>query len=407
MNIAIYIAKRIAFNSEKSFSRFIIRLSIGATAISVAAMILTLCFVNGFQDTISDKVFSFWGHIRVQHYNIGKAIVAEETPILANDTVEQILKKNIAIKAIQPFATKATVLQFKNEIEGCLIKGVNNRYDSSLIKNSLQQGRWLHFNDSSYSKEVVLSAPLANLLQAKISDTVKVNFIQTNEASTYRKLKVVGIYKTGIEEYDKQFIVADLKLIQTINGWDQNQIGGYEILVNNTNEIDKVVESLQLPIEWQGKSIKQVYINIFDWLQAMNVNRNVVFVIMGIVAIINLITCLLILVLERTKMVGILKALGTSNYSIQQIFLYYASIIALIGISIGLVFGLGLGYLQQQFGFIKLDEANYMVNIAPIKFIWWQNVLVIVATAIVCFLAFIIPTFLVKKIKPIQAIRFN
>ncbi|MFY8127685.1 MAG: ABC transporter permease [Chitinophagaceae bacterium] len=407
MNIAIYIAKRIAFNSEKSFSRFIIRLSIGATAISVAAMILTLCFVNGFQYSITNKVYSFWGHIRVQHYNIGRALVAEEIPILSNDTVENILKKNKEIKAIQPFATKATVLQFKNEIEGCLIKGINHQYDSSLIKSSIQQGRWLHFNDTTYSKEIVLSVPLANLLQAKINDTVKVNFIQNNESSTYRKLKVVGIYKTGIEEYDKQFIIADLKLLQTVNNWTNNQIGGYEILVHQTNNIDAVIDSLQLPIEWQGKSIKQVYINIFDWLQAMNVNRDVVFVIMGIVAVINLITCLLILVLERTKMVGILKALGSSDTSIQTIFLYYASIIAFAGICLGLIIGLGLGFLQQQFGFIKLDEANYMVNIAPIKFIWWQNVLIIIVTALVCFLAFIIPTFLVKKIKPIQAIRFN
>lgn len=407
MNIAIYIAKKIAFNSEKSFSRFIIRLSIGATAISVAAMILTLCFVNGFQDTITNKVYSFWGHIRVQHYNIGKAIVAEETPIFANDTVEQILKKNQAIKAIQPFATKATVLQFKNEIEGCLIKGVDKNYNSELIKNTIVQGRWLQFNDSNYSKEVVLSQPLANLLQAAINDTVKVNFIQNNESSTYRKLKVVGIYKTGIEEYDKQFIITDLKLIQTVNNWDNKQIGGYEILLHKTTYIEQVSNNLLLPIEWQSKTVKEVYINIFDWLQAMNVNKNVVFVIMSIVAIINLITCLLILVLERTKMVGILKAMGSTNNTIQQIFLYYASIIAFTGISIGLLLGLGLGFLQQQFQFITLDEANYMVSTAPIKFIWWQNVIIVIATAIICFLAFIIPTFLVKKIKPIQAIRFN
>ncbi len=407
MNVAIYIAKKIAFNKQKSFSRFIIRLSVAATAISVAAMIITICVVNGFQETVSNKVFSFWGHIRAQEYSFSRGLVAEETPILASDTVEQILKKNKEIKSVQPFATKATVLQFKNEIEGCLIKGVNDKLDSAVFKQSLLAGRFLHFTDSAYCKEVILSAPLANIMQAGLNDTVKVNFIQLNQTSTYRKLKVVGIYKTGIEEYDKQFIIADLKLIQTVNNWTNNEIGGYEILVNNTNNIDKVVDSLHLPIEWQIRSIKNVYVNIFDWLGAMDMNKYVVFVIVSIVAIINLITCLLILVLERTNMVGILKAIGASNTSIQQIFLYYASFIALTGISIGFIVGVGLCLIQQQFGIITMSEANYMVNTAPISFVWWQIIVVILATILICFVAFIIPTFIVKKINPIKAIQFS
>lgn len=410
LNLAFYIAKRIAFNRQKSFSRFIIRLSVAATALSVMAMIVTLAFVNGFQQTVAEKVFSFWGHVRVQKYEPNKSLVAEETPIDKNDTIENLIRQEPGVQRVQSFATKSAVLEKNKQIEGVLLKGIEKNYDSSKLKIYLREGRWLHFNDSSYSKEILVSAPIASQLQININDTVTVYFISIIDGSrTYRKLKVVGIYKTGIEEYDKLFILGDLRLIQRVNDWSPEQTGGYEIFLNDYKQIDSVSMRLsdKLPAEWMSRSIREVYPNIFDWLNIQDVNRNVIFIVMAIVAIINLVTCLLILILERTRMIGILKAIGAGDGVIRKIFLYHATVITAAGIGIGFVAGIGISLLQQYTGFIRLDETSYYVATAPVHIIWWQVLAVCVSTALVCYLSLIIPTWLIKKINPVKAIQFR
>ena len=409
MNIAFDIAKRIAFNKQKSFSRFIIRLSAGATALSVMAMIITLSFVNGFQKTVSQKVFSFWGHIRVQHFEPGKALVAEETPIEKNDSVVNLITQFPGVKKVQVFATKTAILENNKEIEGILFKGVDNNYDSTQIKQFIKYGRWLHFDDSLYSKEILVSAPMADELQIKLNDTIHIYFISSGGVKSRRKLLVAGIFKTGIEEYDKLFALGDIRLIRRLNDWQPNEIGGYEVFVNDYKQLDTINIQLlnKLPVIWASQTIREVYPNIFDWLNVQDVNRNVIFIVMAIVAIINLITCLLILVLERTRMIGILKALGAEDWLIRKIFLYHACFITLAGIGIGLFAGIGLCLLQQQFGIIRLDESNYYVSIAPVEIVWWQVALICVTTAAVCFISLIIPTILVKNIKPVKAIQFR
>ena len=409
LNFAFDIAKRIAFNKQKSFSRFIIRLSTAATALSVMAMIITLSFVNGFQKTISEKVFSFWGHIRVQHFEADKALVAEESPITKSDSVLRIIQQQNGVQRVSVFATKSAVLEKQKEIEGVLFKGIAKNYDSIQLHPFIKQGRWLRFDDSLYSKEILISVPIANELQLKVNDTLNIYFISANGNNSRRKLLVAGIFKTGIEEYDKLFAIGDIRLIQRINDWQPDQIGGYEVFVNDYKQMDTINNQLadKLPNVWAGKTIREVYPNIFDWLNIQDVNRNVIFAVMAIVAIINLITCLLILVLERTRMIGIFKAVGAADGTIQKIFLYHASLIAVTGIGIGFTAGIGLCLLQQYFGFIKLDEANYYVAIAPIQIIWWQVILICVVTAVVCFISLIIPTLLVRKIKPVKAIEFR
>ena len=408
MNFSFLIAKRIAFNKQKSFSRFIIRLSIAATALSVAVMIIATAFAAGFQTTISKKVFSFWGHIRVQHYELGKSSVAEESPINKNDTVELILKRNSNITHINAFATKSAVIENNKEIEGVLIKGVESGYDSLQMNSFLKKGRWLHFDDSIYSKEVLLSTVIASQLKSDIGDEIKAVFINSADGSTtYRKLQVVGIYKTGIEENDKLFAIADIRLIQMLNDWDASQIGGYEVFVNDYKQMEPIAHEIKLPIIWHAKTIKEVYPSIFDWLNVQDTNRNIVFIIMSIVAIINLITCLLILVLERVKMIGILKSLGTTNTSIQKIFLYYAAIISFFGVAIGSIFGVGLCLIQQATHLFKLDEVNYYVAYAPVEIIWWQVGLICLITFILCFIALILPTLLIRKVEPVKAIQFQ
>jgi lipoprotein-releasing system permease protein len=410
LNLAFHIAKRVAFNRQQSFSRFIIRLSVAATAVSVMAMIIAMAFVNGFQQRVSEKVFSFWGHIRVQSYEPNKSIVAEETPVQKNDSIETLIRNEPGVKTVQGFATKSAVLEKNKEIEGVLIKGIEKDYDSSNLKQYLLQGRWLKFTDSGYSKELMVPKQLASLLNINLNDTITVYFISGSDgARTYRKLKVAGIYKTGIEEYDRLFVLGDLNLIRRINHWGPDETGGYEIFLKDYRQIDTVNNSLseKLPLDWMSRSIREVYPNIFDWLNIQNVNRDVIFIVMAIVAIINLITCLLILILERTRMIGILKALGATDGLIRKIFLYHATVIALTGVGIGFIAGTGLCLIQQYTGFIKLDEASYYVSVAPVKIIWWQVLTVCSVTALVCYFALVIPTWLVKKINPVKAIQFR
>ncbi len=411
MGLSYHIAKRIAFNKQQSFSRFIIRLSVAATAVSIIAMIITLAFVNGFQEKVADKIFGFWGHIRVQKYETGKSLISEELPLTKNKAVENSLAGAPGVVSYQSFATKSAVLESNTEIEGVLIKGIEKNENHAALKKFLVAGRWMQFTDSLYSKETIVSDAVAKQLQIKLNDTIKVHFVSTNADAqkTYRKLVVVGFYHTGIDEYDKLFMIADINLIRRINNWEPDQIGGYEVFVDQYQNVDAISSGLSnaLPSEWMSKSIREIYPNIFDWLDIQDVNRNVVFIVMGIVALINLITCLLILMLERTNMIGLLKSMGATNWTIQKIFIVYASFITLAGVGFGLIIGVGICLLQQATGFITLDEASYYITVAPIKMIWWQVAAVCAGTSVVCFISLFLPTLLIPKVSPVKAIEFK
>ena len=411
MGVASFIANRIAFNRQKSFSRFIIRLSAVATIISVAVMIVTLSFVNGFQETVSNKVFSFWGHIRVQYKQPAKAAIAEELAIEKNDTVVSLVKNDSRVVSIHPFATKYAILKTKEEMEGVLVKGLDPDYDFKHMKQFMQSGRWLQFSDSTYSRDIIISTYTANQLKLKLNDRILIYFIRSDGSYRPDRLTVCGIYKTGIEEYDKTFAIGDLKLIQRLNGWKENEIGGYEIFLDNFNSMQEVSEELYalsaFPQTWDTKSIREIYPNIFDWLNMQNLTRNVLIGFMTLVAVINLITCLIILVLERVRMVGILKAVGATDWTVQKIFLRHSAIITIAGILLGAAFGLGILYLQEATGFIKLKEEAYYMSTAAVKIIWWQVAAVCTGTLLVCFLVLMIPTFIVKRVQPVKAIQFR
>lgn len=410
LNIAGFIAKRIAFNQSRSFSRFIIRLSIGATIISVMVMILTLAFASGFQQTISNKIFSFWGHIRIQNFEAVKVSIAEETPISKNDTVLQLKNKVAGIQTIQAYATKNAILKATESIEGVMFKGIESGYNFKNIDQFLVDGRWINFNDSTYSNEINLSQSIANQLKLKVNDQLIVYFIQPGGAAPRpRKLRVSGIFKTGIEEYDKVIALCDLRLIQRLNDWSPDQIGGYEIFVDDYTKMEATSEEIfnNIPIRLKSSTIKEIFPNIFDWLGLQDQTIYMVIIIMVAIAILNLVTCLLILVLERTRMIGVMKAIGASNFTIQKIFLYQGAIITLAGLFFGNILGLLISYLQDKFGFIPLPEDAYYISQAAVNIVWWQVLAVNIGTFLVCFLVLIIPTFIIKQIQPVRAIQFR
>jgi len=412
VNISAFIARRIAFNQQRSFSRFIIRLSTAATIISVTVMIVTLSFVNGFQDVVSEKVFSFWGHVRIGYRQPGKATIAEELPMAHNDSVVRSVRDLPEVRSVHPFATKYAILKTASEMEGTLLKGLDSSYNFDHLRPYLLPGgRWIHFNDSTYAREIVVSKHTADQLQLKLNDRVLLYFVRPDGSLRPDKLTIVGIYKTGIEEYDKTFALGDIRLIRRLNGWLENEVGGYEVFLHDYQMMDavstRIYDDMAFPQDWETRTIREIYPNIFDWLGIVANNGTVLLGIVTVIVIINFITCLIILVLERVRMIGVLKALGASDWTIQRIFLAHSALITLGGLLIGTGLSLLLLWLQQRYQFVKLKEEEYYMTTAAVRIDWTQIATVVGGTLLLSLLVLLIPSLLVRKIRPIKAIRFS
>jgi lipoprotein-releasing system permease protein len=410
LNLSSFIALRIAFNRQHSFSRFIIRLAVAATAISVMAMILTIAFTQGFQNAVAQKMYGFSGHIRVQHFEPERVDIAEEQPIAASDTVISAIRNDPEVVTIQPFATKYAIVKGPESFEGLLLKGINRNYDFQHLQEFLKSGHWIHFPDSAYSNEIDLSSYTANQLNLHAGDKLFTYFIQPDGTRRVRPMKVAGIFKTGIEDYDRVNALVDIRLIQRLNNWQPNEIGGYEVFIKDYRMADSISNRIfyKLPPGWNSRSIPEIYENIFDWLNLQNTTIAIVIIIMILVAILNLVTCLIILLLERTNMIGLLKSLGSPDRIIQKIFLMHGSMITFGGLLLGNGLGLLICWLQQRYGFITLPEDSYFISTAAVKIGWQQVVWINLGTFVICFAILLIPSFFViRRLSPVKAMRFD
>ncbi len=408
MRVGSFIARRITSDKLRAFSGLVVNLSVVATALGVVIMILTLAFISGFQQEISNKVYGFWGNIRVQQHLSYSTDISDEVTSNANDTVINILKRNPTIKSVDPYATKATLIKSKANMEGIMLKGVNKDFTKDRMLPFMIKGNWLNFDTANPA--IVISAYTARILELDTGQKVFLYFMnKENGLPRIRSARVCGIFKTAIEEYDRTFAIVDIGLIQKLQNWGTDRISGYEITLND-NEKDELTSGElmdQMPLSWYATPVKEIYPNIFDWLDLQDLNRTMIIVIMCIVAIINLISCLLILILERSKMIGLLKAVGAKDIVVQEIFWKQGLFVSLRGVFWGNIIGLFLCWLQQTTGIIRLDEAAYYLKVAPIQLVWWHVLAVNIITIGVCFIVLLIPSLLVRKIQPVKALRFQ
>lgn len=406
MSFASFIARRITVKSKRTFSKLIVRIAIVGIMLGLGVMILSLAIVRGFKQEIKNKVRGFDGDIKVIKYDTNTS--AENSSFAKDDTFFNKAKSSGFITQIMPYATKPGIIKTNTEIEGVVLKGVDKTYDWSFFKKNLVSGHVINYADTTEAKkEVMISEVIADRLKLKLGDKFLMYFVQ--HPFRKRSLKVVGIYNSGVEEIDKTYVVGDLSLIKKLNDWDDNTIGGYELRVADFERLDDASRFIEnaLPIRLKAYTIVETYPNIFEWLQLLDVNTQIILVLMTMVAVINMISALLIMILERTAMIGILKAMGAANWAIQKIFLYNAAYLVGLGLLFGNIFGLGFGYFQLSTHFFKLDPESYYMSFIPIQFNWGDVLLLNLGTMVICLLVLIVPSMLVARITPVKAIRFK
>jgi lipoprotein-releasing system permease protein len=406
LSFASFIASRITFKSQRTFSKLIVRIAIIGIMLGLGVMILSLAVVRGFKREIREKMRGFAGDIQIVKYDLNDSY--ENSPFNADEKFE---KKAFTIKGVtkvMPFATKPGIIRANDEIEGVVMKGIDKNYDWTFFKKIMVAGKVIDLTDSvAAQKQIMISRQTADRLKLKLGDKIIMYFVQ--EPMRERAFKICGIYSSGVEEVDKIYVVGALSLIQRLNDWAPNQIGGYEIRVDNFDELNYVAGYIDdiLPTKLKAYTIIQTYPTIFEWLSLLDTNTIVMLVLMTLVAVINMISALLIMILERTSMIGMFKAMGATNWNLQKIFLFNAFYLVGVGLILGNIMGFGLGYFQSVTHFFKLDPASYYMSFVPVQFDWVDDVLLNIGTLTICFLVLIIPSMLVTRISPVKAIRFK
>ncbi|MCZ4244794.1 ABC transporter permease [Pedobacter punctiformis] len=406
MNFEYFIAGRIAIKSERTFSKLIVRIAIAGVMLSLAVMILSIAIIKGFKTEIQDKVRGYLGDVQITRYDLNNSF--EHSPFVLDATTKYRLNHNSAIDYYSFFATKPAILSANNEIEGINFKGVDKNYNWDYIKKHLINGRVINFADSTKAmQELLISNYTANRLKLKTGDDFVMYFVQNQLRP--RKFKIVGIYDIGVEDIDKGFVLGNLNIVKRLNNWKPDEIGGVEIKIKDFDRLNPVADHIyeNLPTTLRSYSIKENFPNIFTWLGLLDINTKVLLILMLIVGVINMITALLIMILERTNMIGMLKAFGASNFSIMKIFLYNSAYLIGIGLLLGNILGLGLGFFQQATHIFKLNQSSYFLAYAPIEFHFIDVLLLNVVTVVVCLTVLLVPSLLISKVSPLKAIRFK
>jgi lipoprotein-releasing system permease protein len=410
LNYELFIAKRIIAGKKykNTISSPIIKIAITAIALGIIIMLIAVATGAGLQYKIRDKMAGFKGHIQIVNYDNNNSDVST-IPVEKNQDFYPEFQNISGIKNVQIFANKGGILRTEDNFEGIIFKGVSTDYDWSFFKEYLLEGTVPDFNQER-TREILLSQTIVNRLQLNLHDTIYATFIKTSRSKlpSNRKYIISGIYNSGFAQFDKNMMIGDIREVQRLNKWTENEVGGFEVLLDNFDEIDVKGNEIYNAIgsTLNSKTIVESYPNVFDWIQLFDNNVWFIIAIMIFIAGINMITALLVLILERVQMIGILKALGSQNTSIRKIFLYNASYLILKGLLWGNIIGLSIIGIQHYFKIITLNPETYYVTTMPVYISVGEIFLLNLGTLLLCFLMLIIPSYIITKIRPSKSIKF-
>jgi lipoprotein-releasing system permease protein len=406
LNLSYFIAKRISFKKTGGFTGTIHRIAVASIALGLTIMIISFLILDGFQTVISDKVYSFTGHYQVNRFVMSQAV--EDSPTSMESDFYTNYRDLDYVRHVQVFANKPGLIKGDEEVEGVMMKGVGRDFDSLAFKPSIIKGRFIQFSENGRSSnEIVVSTKIARKMLLDVGSKVTMYFVQ--DPPRFRRLEVVGLYETFLEDFDDKFVLGDIRVIQVLNDWEEDQVGGFEVFLKNPDEIDVFEDELYDSIDYDLRLTKVTdrFIQIFDWLELLNNNVYVFLALILFVASFNMVSILFILIMERTSMIGLLKALGSTNHQIRNIFIWNGIRIIGRGMLLGNLIGLGFGWLQQSTQLIKLNAENYYMSYVPIVWEWpvilGLNILILGITTAVLF----IPAVIISNVNPIKSIKFD
>lgn len=405
MNLSYFISSRINTANQSSFSAIIHKIAIASIALGLAVMIVSFLILKGFQQNITDKVVSFGGHLQITRYTFGNMYA--ENPISNKMDFYTHPEKYPLLSHVQQFAYKPGLLKTQDEVLGVMLKGVGQEYDRQRFSANMLEGEFPQHQDTAVSSQVVVSQKIADQLRLKVGDDVIMYFVQN--PPRFRRLSVSGIYSTGMEDFDESLILGDIKLVRQLNNWSDTLAGGMEIYLKDFDKMDQAQEQLYelTNYSYYVEKITDRSIQIFEWLNLLNRNVVIFLALILFVASFNMVSILLILIMERTPMIGTLMALGATNGQLRRIFITNGMLMVLKGIVLGNIIALGFGFLQQQFKLIPLDKENYYMDTVPILWDWPMIIGLNILIFVLVMLILLIPSTIISRIQPIKAIKFD
>ncbi len=406
LNTEFFLAKRLVAQSKGNFSWTFVVIAITSIALGLAIMFIAVAILTGFKKEIRDKVVGFSGHVQITSFSENSGL--EPKPIDKQQPFYTKIKNTKEVSNIQAFAIKAGIIKTKDHIQGVILKGIGNDFNWDFFESKMAEGHPFIVNDTIRSDEVIISRKISKMLDLHLNDDLRMYFIAGN-ATLGRKFKISGIYDTGLEEFDKRYIICDIHHIQKLNNWTDRQVGGFEVYLKKFEDIDRmgVYVYHQIGFNLDASTIKMLNQQIFDWLDLQDMNVLIILILIVLVSSTTIISTLLILILERTSMIGILKSLGMPNRGIRNLFLYNAMYIVGWGMLWGNLLAFTLCILQKKFSLVSLSEETYYVSVIPINLDVWNILAINLGTLVICYLIFMLPSFIITRLTPVKTIRFS
>jgi len=406
LNLPYFISKRISSGEKGSFATVIHKVAVASVALGIAIMLISFLVLGGFQNSIKDKIFTFSGHLQIKKYTFSSEY--DEIPIRMTEEEKEAVMGSEYVEHLQSYALKPGLINRNREVFGLLFKGVGLDYDTTSLQDYMIEGRFPSLTtDEKFSSEVVISESMARQMQVEVGDALPTVFIMNPPRN--RRLVVTGIFNSGLADFDEQVVIGDIELVRVLNNWADGFVGGYEVYLHNLSDIDEADDALlgMIATDQMTERVDNKFIQIFEWLNLLSQNVYILIGLILFVACFNMVSVLFILIMERTPMIGVFKALGAKNNLLRRIFTMNGIRLVVRGLLIGNIIALTFGFLQYQFKLIPLDAATYYMAHVPIDWNWFRILGINFLTLVIVAVVLLIPTAIISRISPVKAIRFD